>query len=46
MGAIIQAVLAAGVLIAIYYLALASAMQDSLVVTATRPRAMRPRRCL
>jgi hypothetical protein len=39
-SAIIQTVLAAGVLAAIYYFSLATAMQDSLVVTATRPKSM------
>ncbi len=37
LSVIIQAVLGAGVLLAIYYLALATAMQDSLVVTNSRP---------
>lgn len=39
-SALIQAVLGAGVLVAIYYLALATAMQDSLVVTKVQPRVM------
>lgn len=39
-SAIIQAVLAAAVLATVYYFALAAAMQDSLVVTSTRPKAM------
>jgi len=39
-SAVIQLVLGAGVLIAIYYLALATAMQDGLVVTAVRPKAI------
>jgi hypothetical protein len=39
-SAIIQAVLAAAVLATVYYFALAAAMQDSLVVTSTRPKSM------